>query len=685
MTHWRLDHWRLDTDADNFAWLTFDQADASVNTLSPETLDALDAALGEIETRRPRGVIVQSGKASGFIAGADVKRFAGLRDPAQAEAMIRRAHAIAHRLEHLPCPSVAAIHGFCLGGGLELALACTWRVASDDPSTRLGFPEVKLGIFPGFGGSVRSLPRVGHLAALEMMLTGRALSARAAKKIGLIDECVPRRQLEAAAAQVLEHSPARRRPAWMQRAAGLPGVRALVAGRMKKQAAAHANPAHYPAPFALIDHWRAHAGDAAALYESEAREVSRLLTGDTAQNLVRVFLLQERLKGQGDKALFAPRHLHVIGAGVMGGDIAAWGALHGLTVSLQDQGTAPLARALRRARELFAVKLREPRLVRAALDRLIPDPRGAGAAKADVLIEAIVEDVAAKQALFAELMPRVKPGALLATNTSSIPLQTLGAGLPHPERLVGLHFFNPVAKMPLLEIVRAEYTDPAAVERALAFARHFDKLPLLVRSHPGFLVNRILMPYLLEAVLLVEEGVPAARVDRAATEFGMPMGPVELADSVGLDICLSVARKLSDLLATPVPASLVEHVEAGHLGRKSGQGYYRWEKAGGKDHPTRGVGEGFTPEQQDRLMLRLLNEAVACLREGIVEDADLLDAGVIFGTGFAPFRGGPLHYIEQAGAGALLERLARLEQCHGARFMPDPGWDALLLSRYERT
>ena len=326
-----------------------------------------------------------------------------------------------------------------------------------------------------------------------------------------------------------------------------------------------------------------------------------------------------------------------------------------------------------RARELFTQKLKSPRLITAALDRLIPDVRGDGIAKADVVLEAIIEEIAAKQGLFAQLLPRMKPGALLATNTSSIPLEILGATLPQPGRLVGLHFFNPVAKMPLLEIVRGPHTDPEVVEQALAFARHFNKLPLLVQSSPGFLVNRILMPYLLEAVLLVEEGVAPAAIDRAATDYGMPMGPVELADTVGLDICFSVAGKMATLLKNDVPASLDKHVTAGHLGRKSGQGYYRWTNG----RPQRGEETDYTDEQQNRIMLRLLNEAVACLREGVVANADELDAGVIFGTGFAPFKGGPMHVIEHDGAAVLLKQLNTLHQKFGTRFQPDPGWGKL--------
>lgn len=663
-----MKHWHMTTqDGQGLAWLTLDQDGTTVNTLSSDILDELDILLARLEAAPPDGLVLRSAKPAGFIAGADVKAFVGLSDPAVAQAIMRRAHALLARLEDLPCPSVALIHGHCLGGGLELALACRYRLATDDTKTRLGFPEVRLGIFPGFGGTVRAPARIGHLAALDLMLTGRTLDGRGAKRLGLVDDCVPLRQLESAARFILRQTAPPRRPPLIQRLAGWPGVRGLVAGQLSKRVSAHADPAHYPAPHALIEHWRRHAGDAAALYDNEARAVARLLTGDSAQNLIRVFLLQERLKSLGRQggAAYAPRCLHVVGAGVMGGDIAAWGALHGLSVSLQDSKPEQLARALGRAKGLFANKLRSSRLVTQAMDRLIPDPAGEGVGRADVVIEAIVEDIAAKRSLFAGLAPRLRPDALLATNTSSIPLEVLGEGLPHPEALVGLHFFNPVAKMPLLEVVRGPGTAPEVVAQALAFAQRIGKLPLPVASRPGFLVNRILMPYLLEAVSLLEEGVPAEAVDRAATAFGMPMGPVELADTVGLDICQSVAGKLG----SPVPASLHEHVAAGRLGRKSGQGYYRWSA----DRPLRGKAAAFDREHRDRLLLRLINEAVACLREGVVEDADLLDAGVVFGAGFAPYTGGPLHYLRRHPA-ELHARLAALAERHGERFTPDPGW-----------
>ena len=668
-----MKHWQLTTDEQGIAWLTFDQAETTVNTLDPETLAELDSALGAIEAAAPAGLLIRSAKPTGFIAGADVRGFAGLTDQTAAADLIRRAHAILDRLECLPCPSVALIQGHCLGGGLELALACTYRVAAEGPATTLGFPEVRLGIFPGFGGSARSLQRVGHLAAMDLMLSGHNLSGRAAKAIGLVDDCVAPRQLTAAALWFLGHRPARRRPSLVQRAAAWPGVRGLVARRMRKRVSGEVDPAHYPAPHALIDHWERHAGNPAALYANEAVAVPRLLAGDTAQNLVRLFLLRERLRGAGEGGEGETPHLHVVGAGVMGGDIAAWAALRGLRVSLQDRRPQDLTRAMQRAGDLFTRRLKDPRLIRDARDRLIPDARGDGVGHADVVLEAIVEDLDAKRALFAHLAPCLKPGALLATNTSSIPLEALGAALDAPGLLVGLHFFNPVERMPLVEVVRGAATHATTIARALALARRLDKVPLVVKSGPGFLVNRVLMPYLLEAVALVEEGVAPATVDRAATAFGMPMGPIALADTVGLDICLAVAGRMTD--PASIPASLSRYVAAGHLGRKTGQGYYRWQ--GGRAQPGAGARDP-TQEERDRLLLRLANEAVACLREGVAEDADALDAGLVFGAGFAPFRGGPLRHIQAEGAAVVVARLSALHQCFGERFKPDVGWASLM-------
>lgn len=669
-----MKHWHLNVAEGGIAWLTFDHADSRVNTLGTETLEELHEALTQCRDGSPEGLVIRSGKADGFIAGADVKAFVELHDAGQARSLIQRAHEILLDLECLPFPSVAMIHGYCLGGGLELALACTARVATSEPETRLGFPEIRLGIFPGFGGTSRAIRRIGHLAAMDLMLSGRSVSGRAARKLQLVDDCVPPRHLETSALELLKRTPRGRSFSGWRQVAGWPLLRPLVAARMRRAAAAHANPEHYPAPEALIQHWRTYGGDAEALSQGEMATVPELLTGRVARNLVRVFLLQEELKRQGGAGQPRPVHLHVIGAGVMGGDIATWAVARGLRVTLQDQGTAPLARAMERGRGFLERKLRDPLRVREAMDRLIPDVPGDGIGHADVVLEAIIEEVGAKQAVYRQVLPRMKEHALLATNTSSITLEALGEGIAESGRVVGLHFFNPVAKMPLIEVIHGSQTDPQAVQAALSFARHLGKVPLRVRSSPGFLVNRILMPYLLEAVALFEEGVPVPTIDRAAMAFGMPMGPMELADTAGLDICLSVVEKLSGLLRTPVPTSLQQRVAAGHLGRKSGEGYYRWPLR----RPPIRRGVQPTQEQQDRLILRMLNEAVACLREGVAASADELDAGVLFGTGFAPFRGGPLTYIRHCQAGRLRDRLAALEQRFGDRFRPDPGWTGLI-------
>ncbi len=670
-------YFQVEEDRDGIVWLSFDTPDKATNVLTAEALEEFDTRLVTIAQSHPKGLVIRSAKENGFIAGADVKAFARITTPQEAQELILRAHDILRRLEALSFPTVALIHGFCLGGGLELALACRYRVASTAPDTRLGFPEVRLGIFPGFGGSVRSTRLMGHLAAMELMLSGRSLHPRAARRLGLVDHALPRRQLNNAARHLIREQPAGRRPPLWQRLAGTALLRPVAAALMRRQLRRRVPREHYPAPYALIDHWRRHAGHMADMYASEARLVPQLLTGKTAQNLIRVFGLQDELKSQAAASDFHARHVHVVGGGVMGGDIAAWCVLRGLRVTLQDRGPELLGRAVSRAHQLFRKKLRDQYLVRDAMDRLIPDHQGNGLGKADLVIEAIFEDHEAKQALYRDIEPRMKDDAILATNTSSIPLQQLGQGLARPGRFIGLHFFNPVAKMPLVEIVTTGDTPGDLIAAASRFTRDIGKLPLPVRSRPGFLVNRVLMPYLMEAVTLLDEGVAAADIDRAATDFGMPMGPVELADTVGLDICLSVAEKLADMLHGKAPDKLRRRVEQGQLGRKSGQGFYTWVK-GRPQREKSTAGPDALAQYGDRMILRLINEAVACLREGIVAGADELDAGIVFGTGFAPFRGGPMHYVREEGAEQFFGKLQKLEYTYGERFAPDAGWAQLL-------
>jgi 3-hydroxyacyl-CoA dehydrogenase/enoyl-CoA hydratase/3-hydroxybutyryl-CoA epimerase len=667
----QMNNWNFEIDADNIAWLHVDMQNSSANILSREMLEELDHQLLSISQHNPVGLVILSSKTSGFIAGADVRAFAGMTDRHEAEQLIHHAHEILEKLENLPFPSVACMHGFCLGGGLELALACSYRIASDDADVRIGFPETRLGIFPGFAGTVRSTALIGHLNALQLMLSNRNLNGRQAKKIGLVDEVVPNRQFKSAARYLIHDQPHRSRSSLLQRLAGVSLLRSAITTWLKSQVSKKVSIEHYPAPYALLDHWNTSAGDPQQMALSEQQEVAKLLTGETAQNLIRVFLLQNRLKAQKGDPDFRPTHVHVVGGGLMGGDIAAWCALKGLRVTLQDQSPEMLSRAIGRAQQLFSKSLRDKRKVRDAMDRLIPDHLARGVPRADVVIEAIYEDAEAKQALYQQLEPRMRSDAVLATNTSSIPLEILAEKLQNPDRLVGLHFFNPVAKMPLLEIVTMASTDTAVIDKALAFSNRISKLPLVVKSSPGFLVNRVLLPYLMEAMQLHKEGVPAAEIDKAAKAFGMPMGPIELADTVGLDICKSVAEKMGDMLSIEVPKELVSMIDAGKLGRKSGEGFYRYEK--GKaviQESSQPVDESVS----DRLIGRLLNEAVATLREAVVADADALDAGIIFGTGFAPFRGGPMHYIEHYGKEAMLEKLQQLEQQHGERFKPDAGW-----------
>jgi len=671
-----LTHFRLEYDVHNIAWLHLDMADSKVNLLSGAVLEELGSILDQLANNVPQGVIILSDKKAGFIFGADIKEFLELDDISQSQPFLDRGHEIMDRLEALPCPTVSMVKGMCLGGGMELSLACNYIVASDDSSTKLGLPEIKLGIHPGYGGTARSIQRCGPLPAMDIMLTGRAIPSRTAKKIGLIDECVPERQLRPAAISFVLNAPKRKRPPFVQRLLNNRLLRPLVAQQMRKQVSRKARQLHYPAPYSLINLWQRYADNPKRMLREEAVSVAKLATTETAHNLVRVFFLQEKLKNQGKQVVFKPSHVHVIGGGIMGGDIASWCAIQGYTVTVQDQDPSRLAQTFKRAQVSFRKKYkRDRRAIVAAGDRLMPDHKGHGVSHADIIIEAIFEDADVKRALYQDIEPRMKPDAILATNTSSIKLEDLSSSLKKPGRLVGLHFFNPVAKMPLVEIIRGNESDEDVVQKALAFGLSISKLPLPVKSSPGFLVNRILMPYLLEAVTMVGEGVPPEVIDKAATDFGMPMGPIELADTVGLDICKSVAEILSAALDMPLPENLNAMAAANKLGKKSGEGFYKYTK--GKAQKNKAARFADVQKVQDRLVMRLLNEATACLREEIVESDELIDAGVIFGTGFAPFRGGPIHYIHEAGKLKLAERMGELRQEYGDRFEPDAAWAGL--------
>src|SRR5690242_5529375 len=597
-------HFRLTRDADGIAWLLFDRADASANTLSAEVMEEFDKILAELESHRPAGLVIRSAKTSGFIAGADVNEFRGVTDSNLVEQTIGRAHAVIDRLEALRVPNVAVIHGFCLGGGLEVALACQIRIAID--SARFGFPEVMLGLHPGLGGTARFTRLVNPLQAMTLMLTGRTIDARRAKSLGLVDAVTQERHVKNAVKDAVFGRLKRAQPGLLNTVLNSAPARGFLASRMRREAAKSAPAEHYPAPYGLIDLWEKHGGDKAAMLAAEKTSFAHLMVTPTAQNLIRVFFLRDEMKklaGSGNKVA----HVHVIGAGAMGGDIAAWCANEGMRVTLADMKAEPIAGAIKRASELFGKILRKRTDARDALDRLMPDMGGEGVRNADLIIEAVPEKLALKQKVYAGLEPVMKPGAILATNTSSIPLQDLRTSLQKPERLLGLHFFNPVSRLQLVEVVSHDATDAQLLKQALAFVGAVDRLPLPVKSSPGFLVNRALTPYMLEAMVMLDEGVDKTVIDGAANKFGMPMGPIELADHVGLDICLDVGdmlrSKFGDALP-PTPAWLREKVARGELGSKTGRGFYVWrdgkaEKPPGL--PQQGGQMQPTPEIIDRL------------------------------------------------------------------------------------
>ena len=671
----RFNHWKTDLGADGIVVLTFDRAEASVNSFNRDVLEELEQIAERLAIEPPKGVVIRSGKPDGFVAGADIHEFEQFEKQGRVLTSIENGQRIFQHIARLKCPTVAAIHGFCMGGGTELSLACRYRIASRDPKTKIGLPEVMLGIIPGWGGTAR-LPRlIGATDALPLMLTGRALSADSAKALGVVDQLTSPELLVAAAKEIIAHPRARpfaQRPkAW---ATNLWPVRQVLAPIMMKQTAAKVRKEHYPAPFALIEVWRRGGSSITQRLKLEARAVAKLATTPTCHNLVRVFFLQDRLKkmGSGDSGI---GKVHVVGAGVMGGDIAAWCALRGFDVTLQDREMKYIQPALDRAQDLFAKKLKTPEAIKPVAERLKADVEGQGIADADLVIEAIFENKDAKEALYRSTEAQMKPSALLATNTSSIPLDELRQAVNAQGRFLGLHYFNPVAQMPLVEIVRQDHLDAANEARALAFCKKIDKLPVPVKGTPGFLVNRILMPYLLESLRMYKEGIPGPVLDKAAKKFGMPMGPIELADTVGLDVCVSVGKEVGEFLGLEIPDGLDEYIAAGKKGKKTGEGLYKWEN-GKPMKPEVDPNYQAPSDIGERMILPMVNEAVSCLHDGVVDDVDLLDAGVIFGTGFAPFRGGPIQYVRSEGADKLKAQLDELATKYGPRFGPKAGWDS---------
>ena len=638
-------HWRFSLDVEGIGWLTIDKPDAPVNTLGRETIAELETLVSRFEeliaSGELIGIVILSGKDSGFIAGADISEFDEMADPSVLTAALKRTHALFERIENLKAPVACGIHGFCLGGGLELALACHYRIAVNDDKTRIGFPEVNLGIFPGFGGTGRSIRQAGPVAAMQIMLTGKLLRAGPARGMGLVDKLVRHRDMlrweGRKAVLAKKRSPA---ASWTKSIMANGLVRPQIAKRMRAEVAKKARPEHYPAPYALIELFEKHGNNWREMVRGESERFVPLMASDTAKNLRRVFFLSEGLKKQGvrgkDKPVF--RRVHVIGGGVMGGDIAAWCALRGMGVTLQDLDMERITPGLDRAKSLFKKRLRKRTDVQNAIARLEADVEGKGLARADVIIEAVVENLEIKRKIFADAEAKAKPTAILATNTSSIELERIADGMTNPARLIGLHFFNPVAQLPLVEVIRSSFNTDEEIARGASFALAIGKSPVVVKSAPGFLVNRVLMPYMLGAVERVEKGESKELIDAAAVAFGMPMGPIELMDTVGLDVGASVAKELGHNV--PDNSRFAALVKAKNLGRKSGQGFYKWEN--GKAQ------KGETPAHADlagmgrQLVKPLVDTTVVVVDQGVVENKDLADIGVIYGTGFAPFLGGPM-------------------------------------------
>lgn len=666
-------NWRTGRDGDNILWLVLDKQDTGTNTISEEVIRELEGHIAAAEADLPKAVVIRSAKPGGFAAGADITGFDKMSDEGAAD-LLRQGHDVLDRIEALNCPTICVVHGAALGAGFELALACDTRIAVDGAS--FGFPEVQLGLHPGLGGTFRLPGLIDPIEAMTMMLTGKTAHTKRARKHGIADAVVEERHVAAAIRAAVDGGIDGHAQGLKARALGFGQARSLAARQMRNQTEQKAPVAHYPAPHALIDLWEEHGDDREAMQRGEIESFARLLKTDSSQNLRRVFFLRQALKdaGRGEDDI---AHVHVIGAGAMGTEIAAMAAIRGKTVTLGDVDPEPLGRAVREAGQICRDRHLSDIETRDALDRLMPDPKGYGVARADLVIEAAPEEIDLKEKIYRGLKGKLKKDAILASNTSSLSVDAMAAHAPAKTRFAGLHFFNPVSKIDLIEVVRGKVTNDKTARRLAAFCGAIGKLPARVGDYPGFVVNRALTPYLMEAMVLMDEGVSKEVIDTAALRFGMPMGPVTLADQVGLDIGLHVAETLRDMLDKPmadISDTLREKVEAGDLGKKTGMGFYDWSD--GTPHPEADMEEA-PDDLTDRLILPMLDACVEVLRKGVAQSEEQVDGAMIFATGWAPFRGGPMHYAHARGTAEIVDRLKELEQAHGPRFAPDAGWEDL--------
>jgi 3-hydroxyacyl-CoA dehydrogenase / enoyl-CoA hydratase / 3-hydroxybutyryl-CoA epimerase len=688
------------TAADDVAVVAFDLPGEPVNKFTRAVREEFAAVLAALEAdARVRAVVFISGKRDTFVAGADIDEFVALADAAAATRLSRDGQRFVDRIAAFPKPFVVAIHGSCLGGGLELALACHHRVASDHPKTVLALPEVQLGIIPGAGGCNR-LPRlVGLRAALEMILASRNVAAAKALRMGLVDELVPpailREVAVAAGRRLAEGERPRRRPraglaAWFldRTAAG----RALVLRQARAQTLRQTR-GNYPAPLAALDVVRV--GLSAGLTRGlphEAEQFGRLAVTDVSRRLVEIFFATTALKKDPGVAAPAPEpkpvaQLAVVGAGFMGAGIAGVAAIQaGVPVRLRDAELARVGAGMKAVADVIGGRVRRRSATKLEGARQLALLSGgadyAGFRRADIVVEAVFEDLAVKQAVLREVEAATRPDCVFASNTSTIPIARIAEASAHPETVVGMHFFSPVHKMPLLEVIAAERTAPQTVVTAVAFGRRMGKTVIVVRDRPGFFVNRILTPYLNEASRLLSEGAPIEAIDRAMTAWGFPVGPFTLLDEVGLDVAVQAAGVMHEAFGARLApgADLAGLVAGGRLGRKNARGFYvyRGGKKAGVDasvYAALRITRRAAPPAEaltERLAFTMLNESARALGEGVVRSARDGDIGAIFGIGFPPFRGGPFRALDAIGSGHAVGILERLAANYGDRFAPAP-------------
>jgi len=636
-----LQHWSVSVDANNLCWLTLNVSGKSVNILTHAVMSELAQCLDWLEAQDGIcGLGMQSGKPGGFVYGADIAEFELLKTADDVLAHMQWVHGLFNRIEALEMPTAVGIDGIAVGGGLEIALTFDRIITTASGKTKLGFPEVNLGILPGYGGSGRAYGRIGTAMAAQMMVTGKPLGAGPALAAGLIDQTVEDAAgLDPAlTAWLIAQNGAKPNRQQCETTADLGALDEARAQFLKRLRADHT-----PAPFAIIDHIQHHGHSASAMSAGEMDIFPDLMVGSASKNLRRVYHLTDQVRktARGDSGI---KNLHVVGAGVMGGDIAAVAAMAGLTVTLTDMSSAAIDAAIERARTLYTRRLKSEDKIAAAQNRLIADPTGEGAAKADLVIEAVAEKLPVKQAVFTALEAVVKPSAILATNTSAIPLEDIAAALQDPSRLIGLHFFNPVPVLPLVEVIWSQHSDQDLVTRGMQFAGQIGKMPIRCQSAPGFLVNRALLPYMFKAVEAVANGENADQIDEALVDFGMPMGPIELCDQVGLDVCLDVGMVLG--IAPAAKALLQGKCDAKNLGRKTGSGFYEWD--GNRPmRPRAAVAPAVMADIAASMLAPMVEQCQQAVDAGVVDSANSADAGMIFGTGFPGFRGGPLHWSKQ--------------------------------------